>query len=78
MSRCSICDYHAEDGSFLLDKAPSKRTQVRWNDKHKDFLCTTCSKEIHNAVSDYTYNDYYKGDISQRQFVTDMKHIKEI
>jgi hypothetical protein len=60
MSRCSVCDYTPEDGSPLLDKAPSHGIQVLWNSDYGDFLCTDCKISIGSAINDFRFKDKMK------------------
>jgi hypothetical protein len=58
MKRCGICDYTAELGSSLLNKAPSSTNTVRWDNEYRGFLCTDCSRTIHNSLVDHQIADY--------------------
>ena len=50
--RCNICDYTEEYGSALTDTAPNKNITVRFRKAYNGFLCTTCSNEIRDNLSD--------------------------
>lgn len=53
MYRCAICNYTANEGSDLLDKAPNFKNTVRWDDAYKGFLCSDCRKSINSTTQDF-------------------------
>lgn len=57
MNRCRICNYTNEEGSDLLDRAPSRFVTVSFAQKQQDWICSVCDGVSHQNAYDLTHND---------------------
>lgn len=59
--RCEICDYTAQDGSALRDRAPSKLISVGWSERYQKYLCWECFSAIDECRQEFIDGDEVEG-----------------